>query len=68
MKLYGADGKELMMITAIERDGSELMVKGKIFGTMPLTARMKPSEFRKGLGLMSWRTLWFAFTLPFRRG
>ena len=68
MKIYGPDGKELMAITAIERDSSTLIVRGKIFGTMPLTARLQPSELRKGLRLMIWRTLWFAFTLPFRRG
>lgn len=68
MKLYGADGKELMVINTIERDGSTLAVKGKIFGTMPLTAKLTPSELRRGFRLMNWRTLWFAFTLPFRRG
>jgi hypothetical protein len=68
MKLYGADGKELMVINTIERDGSTLAVKGKIFGTMPLTAKLTPSELRRGFQLMNWRTLWFAFTLPFRRG
>ena len=68
MKIYGPDGKELMAITAIEREASTLIVRGKIFGTMPLTARLQPGELRKGLRLMSWRMLWFAFTLPFRRG
>jgi hypothetical protein len=68
MKLYGADGKELMIINSIERDGSMLAVKGKIFGTMPLTARLTASELRGGFRLMNWRTLWFAFTLPFRHG
>jgi hypothetical protein len=68
MKIYGPDGKELMAITAIEREASTLIVRGKIFGTMPLTAKLHPGELRKGLRLMSWRTLWFAFTLPFRRG
>lgn len=68
MKLYGVDGKELMVINTIERSGSELMLKGKIFGTMPLTAKLKPEELREGFRLMNWRTLWFAFSLPFRRG
>ena len=40
MKLYGSDGRELMTVTAIERDGSTLVVRGKIFGTMPLSARL----------------------------
>ena len=68
MKLYGADGKELMTVTAIERDGSTLVVKGKIFGTMPLSARLKPEEARKAFRLLGVRKLVFLLTLPFRRG
>ncbi len=68
MKVYGADGKELMTVNAIERDGSMLVVKGKIFGTMPMTARLQPAELRKAMRMMNWRTLLFALTLPFRRG
>ena len=68
MKIYGADGKEMMSVSAIERDGGELLVKGKIFGTMPLSARLKPEDARAGMKLMSWRTRWFLLTLPFRRG
>ena len=68
MKLYGADGKELMTVTAIERDGSTLVVKGKIFGTMPLSARLKPEEARKAFRLLGVRKLLFLLTLPFRRG
>ena len=67
MKLYGADGKELMTVTAIERDGSTLVVKGKIFGTMPLTAKLKPEEARKAFALLGFRKLLFLVTLPFRR-
>ena len=32
MKIYGADNKELMSITSLSREGSALVVKGKIFG------------------------------------
>jgi hypothetical protein len=67
MKLYGADGKELMTVTAIERDGSTLVVKGKIFGTLPLSARLKPQEARKALRLLGLRKFLFLLTLPFRR-
>lgn len=67
MKIYGADGKEMMTVSAIERDGAELLVKGKLFGTMPLSARLKPQDARAGLKLMSWRTRWFLLTLLFRR-
>jgi hypothetical protein len=68
MKVYGPDGKEMMAISSIERDGSMLVLKGKIFGAMPLTAKVTPAEVRSGLKLMSWGTLWFVVTLPFRRG
>ena len=67
MKIYGADGKEMMTVSSIERDGSTLVIKGKLFGTMPLTARLRPEEARKAFRLLSFRTLLFILTLPFRR-
>ena len=68
MKVFGPDGKEIMAVSSIERDGSMLVVKGKIFGAMPMTAKLKPAEVRKALKLMSWKTMLFLLTLPFRRG
>ncbi len=68
MKIYGADGKEMMVVTAFEREGSTLVVKGKLFGTMPLTAKLRPAEARKALGLLNWRMWLFVLSLPFRRG
>ena len=67
MKIYGADGKEMMTVTAIEREGSTLVIRGKLFGTMPLTAKLKPAEARKAFGLLNLRMLLFLLTLPFRR-
>lgn len=67
MKIYGADGKEMMTVSSIERDGSTLLIKGKIFGTMPLTARLRPEEARAAFRLLSLRTFLFLLTLPFRR-
>ena len=52
MKLYGPDNKELMTVTAIQREGNELVVKGKIFGTMPMTAKLRPAEARRALKLL----------------
>ena len=67
MKLYGPDNKEMLQITAIERVGGELVLRGKIFGTMPMTAKLRPAEVRSAFKLLSLRTLLFALTLPFRR-
>lgn len=68
MKIFGADNKEMIAISAIERDGTELVLRGKIFGTMPMSARIRPEEARRGLKLLDWRTLLFLLSLPFRRG
>ena len=68
MNIYGADDKVLMNISAIEPDGSTLVVKGKIFGTMPLSARLRPEDARAALGMMNWKTRLFLLTLLFRRG
>jgi hypothetical protein len=66
MKIYGADNRELMSITALTRDGGTLVVKGKIFGAMPLTAKLRPEEARAALRLLDWRTALFLLTLVFR--
>lgn len=67
MKLYAADKSELMTVSRIERDGSQLVIKGKVFGTMPMTARLTPQELRAGLKLMNLRVLLFLLTMPFRK-
>ncbi len=67
MKIFGADNKEMITISAIERDGRELVLRGKIFGTMPMTARVRPEEVRSALKLLNWRTALFLLSLPWRR-
>jgi hypothetical protein len=67
VKIFGADNKELIAISAIERDGAELVLRGKIFGTLPMSARVTPEEARRGLRLLGWRTAIFVLSLPWRR-
>ena len=67
MKLYGPDNKELMTVTAITREGNDLVVKGKIFGTMPMTAKLRPAEARRALKLMGFRNALFALSMLWRR-
>ena len=67
MKIYGADDREMMNITSLERDGSELVIRGKLFGTVPLTAKLRPEDARAALKLLDLRTALFLFTLVFRR-
>lgn len=67
VKIYGADDKELMLVTAIDRDGGSLVVKGKIFGTMPIAMKIPPQTVRSALRMISLRTLLFTISLLFRR-
>ena len=38
LTLYSADNSKLMEIDRLERSGNNLLIKGKVFGTMPMTA------------------------------
>ena len=67
MKLYGSDRRELLTVNRIERDGNRLLIKGKVFGTMPIAATLTPAEVREGLKLLKLRGLLFLLTMPFRR-
>jgi hypothetical protein len=64
--LYGADNSKLMEIEALERSGNDLLIKGKVFGAMPMTARLKPSEARKGLKLVNAKLALFLLTFLLR--
>ncbi len=68
MKLHSTDGSELMTVTALERDGNSLLIKGKVFGAMPMNARLKPEAARAALKLLTPRLILFLLTLPFRKG
>jgi hypothetical protein len=68
VKLHSTDGSELMTISALERDGNSLLIKGKVFGAMPMNARLGPAAARAALKLLTPRLIFFLLTLPFRRG
>ncbi len=67
MKLFSPDKSELMDVSAIERDGNDLVIKGKVFGAMPMTAKLRPEEARKALKLVNLKLALFILTLPFRK-
>ncbi|HUA17347.1 MAG TPA: hypothetical protein VMB25_01300 [Bryobacteraceae bacterium] len=67
MKIYGQDNSELMQISVLERDGNTLLIKGKVFGSMPMTARLTPPEARNALKLVNFKLALFLLTLLFRR-
>lgn len=67
MKIFGQDNSELMQISSLERDGSTLLIKGKVFGSMPMTAKLTPREGRNALRLLNLRLALFLMTFLFRR-
>jgi len=66
MKIYSADKSELMDVSSIERKGNDLVLKGKVFGTMPMAATLTPEQARAAFRLLSFRLVLFLITLPFR--
>lgn len=66
MKIYDGQNKELMTVRKLERDANDLLITGKIFGAMPMKARLKPSEARAALKMLSPGLIWFLLTILFR--
>jgi hypothetical protein len=67
VKLHSTDGSELLTVSALARDGNSLNIKGKVFGAMPLNARLSPTAARAALKLLTPRLIIFLLTLPFRK-
>jgi hypothetical protein len=67
MKIYGRDNSELMQVTALEREGNALVMKGKVFGSMPMAAKLTPQEMRNALKLLNFKLVIFLLTFLFRK-
>jgi hypothetical protein len=67
MKIYGIDQRELMTVSRIERAGNQLVIRAKVFGTMPMTATLTPADVRAALKLLGLKGILFTLTMPFRR-
>ena len=66
-RILDAQGNELMAIRKLEPAGNALVVRGKIFGAMPMVAKITPSEARAALKLIDLRTFLFLLTMLFRK-
>ena len=67
MLILDANDKELMAVRKFDRDGSTLVIRGKIFGAMPMVAKVTPSQARAALKLLDFKTVVFLLTLLFRK-
>ena len=66
-RILDANDKELMAIRKIAGENGELVIRGKIFGAMPMVAKLTPAEARAALKLIDFRTFWFLLTFLFRK-
>lgn len=67
MKLHTPEGRELMELLRVERDGDQLVVRGVIMGTMPTRAVIRPEQIRAAFALLSWGLIWGVIVLLFKR-
>jgi hypothetical protein len=68
VKIYDANDQELMTVREIEREGENLVIRGKIFGAMPMAAKLTPKEARAAFKLLDFKTMLFIVSMLFRRG
>jgi len=68
MRILDAQDKELMAVRKFAREGNDLVIRGKIFGAMPMVAKVTPAEARAALRLLDLKTILFILSLPFRKG
>jgi hypothetical protein len=67
MKFLDAQDKELMAVRKVEIEDGVLVIRGKIFGAMPMVAKLTPEEARNGLKLLGARTFFRLIPFLFRR-
>ncbi|HEY2684826.1 MAG TPA: NAD(P)/FAD-dependent oxidoreductase [Steroidobacteraceae bacterium] len=65
--LYGAKNEELLVIDSLEREGDDMLIKGQAYGTMPLSARLKPDDARRMLSLTKGSMAGFVWRMFFGR-
>jgi len=65
--IHDAQNNELMNVRRVEREGNHLVIRGKIFGAMPMVAKLSPEEARKAFKVMDLRTALFIVSMLFRR-
>ena len=65
--ILDANDKELMAIRKIAGEDGNLVIRGKIFGAMPMVAKLTPTEARAALRLLDFKTVLFLLTMLFRR-
>jgi len=66
MKLYTPEKTVLLDITTVQPHPDGVLVTGKIMGTMPMKAIVRPEELRAGLRLLTVRLFFTLISMLFR--
>lgn len=63
MKFYTTDKTVLMDVTKVATHAEGIILEGKIMGTMPMKAILRPSELRAGMRFVSLKLIWLALKM-----
>lgn len=66
MKLYTPEKSELLQVILVEPHPDGVLIQGRIMGTMPMKAVLRPEELRAGFAFLKPRLMWTLFTMLFR--
>ncbi len=68
MKLYGSEGILLMEVESIKGSGSNIHIKGKMMGQVPMTAVLRPADLREAVKMVPLSVIWQGIKMYFSRG
>ena len=66
MKMFSKEGVEMMDVTSINRDGDNLVMKGKMIGSMYASIYLRPQDLWQAMRLLSFGTFLCLPVLLFR--
>lgn len=67
MKLHNLDGSTLMQVASLARVENNIVIKGEILGSMPITCVLTPKEARSLVKMLTPRMMLFMLTFLFRK-
>jgi hypothetical protein len=66
VSIFSDQGKSLMDIRTIKKEGDQLVIRGKLMGAWESTMYLPPDQFLRMLGmLLKWEIIWYCLCLPF---
>jgi hypothetical protein len=66
MKLYTPEKSILLDVTSVHPHAQGILVTGKIMGTMPMKAILRPEELRAGFRLLTFKSFITLVSMLFR--